>query len=129
MQNIKKITLLFSLLMALVSCNFNRATLENTIEEINHLYPAPTAAGIVAERISIEGDYVVYHFVVDESMYRLESFNELSPETMLADLQSQGVDMRDFLRLVKRCNLGIRHEYRGLHSGMTATCTADNAML
>ena len=130
MQN-RIIGFLANLFLALTvaACGFSQATLENTIEEVNHHYPTLIGPGFVAEKLTIEGDYVVYHYVLDKDQHNIDAFRAITPDEMLSILKSQGPEMKEFIRLVKKCKMGIKNEYRSYPDGETVTCTMENSIL
>ncbi|MBQ4376446.1 MAG: hypothetical protein II793_01975 [Bacteroidales bacterium] len=106
-----------------------RATLKNTVEEINYRYPALVAPGITATGVELEGEYVVYRHSVNETQCNLMALGEISPEEKLAELREKGVDEKEFLRLVRRSGMGLKYEYFGEGSGIIVSCTIENDML
>ncbi len=119
--------LLLCCIIMLTGCY--RATLKNTVEEINYRYPALVEPGVMATSVALEDNYVVYRHNVDETQCNLMAFGEVSPEEKLAELRNKGVDEREFLRLVRRSGMGLRYEYIGDGSGIVVSCTIENAML
>ena len=113
--------------LGLFSCH--RATLQNTLDEINYRLPAPVEKGVMANKIEIVDNYVVFHHSVDETLCDLMSFRSLSPEVLLKHLRDKGVEERDFLRLIRRCGLGLRYEYVGQGSGIVIACSIENQQL
>ena len=106
-----------------------RATLKNTVEEINYRYPALVAPGITATGVELEGEYVVYRHSVNETQCNLMALGEISPEEKLAELREKGVDEKEFLHLVRRSGMGLKYEYIGEGSGIIVSCTIENDML
>ena len=106
-----------------------RATLKNTIEEINYRYPALVEPGIMATSVALKDNYVVYRHCVDETQCNLMALGEISPEEKLDELRNKGVDEREFLRLVRHSGMGLKYEYVGDGSGIVVSCTIENTML
>ena len=59
--------------IALLGCDsFNRSTLDNTIAEANHRLPKELFHGVLFQQISIDDDYVVYHYLINESQSSID---------------------------------------------------------
>lgn len=96
-------------------------TLKKQIEATNVQLPMTIEEGLVLYEMTLEGDYAVYNYNVDESMYDINTMEQNKEQTKaeIKAMLTSGSDMalEKFVKSCKNANKGIAYKYIGSNSG------------
>ena len=99
--------------------------IEEVINEANKSMPNNIDIGLVCEKLELDGKYVTYVIITDETMYDVSLIGENYDEckaNILADFNSsEGDDIRAFKDVCKQSGCGIAYRYVGNTTGNTVT--------
>ena len=109
----KKIVIIICIVAFGGCADFNRHTIENTVAEINHYYPAIVDDGVVATEAIVLGDTVVFRYTVNEDVRSLDDFKALDSDARLQQLRLHGPEMESFIGIIERCKMSLKEDYVG----------------
>lgn len=100
----------------------NRRNLKELVDITNLSFPMEVDEATTVEKLSIEGDWVVYDYTVDEEVVSIDLLekNKAQMKESLKTNISSGMDVRQFAQTCLDCDKGILYRYKGEKSGNTA---------
>ncbi|MDE7026158.1 MAG: hypothetical protein K2O88_09820 [Paramuribaculum sp.] len=89
--------------------------LNAAVEEINKQLANETMPGIEKMSLSVDDNYVIYHYIVDEDyadIKQMESVADQQKQTIMQSVIAEPSN-QSFVKLVKLTDRGMKFEYKG----------------
>ena len=106
--------------------------LETAIASTKLQLPIHVAQGMDVVDLKQEGNNVIYVYVVDETMYSVDLFEQNKAqmkEAVMAELSAQGTVEKQFVQIVVNAGANLVYRYKGDNSGAFADVTISNREL
>lgn len=104
-----------------------REKIEALIKITNAQLPLTIERGVVLKRLALEGDYLVYYYDINESIYDIDAINsnntDMKKETLNSMRSGNDLTTEAMVQLCKEAKVGIKHTYVGKSTGKKATIT------
>lgn len=138
MQKIKKTFALLLVSMAalivipaLSSCQSKEARFTKAVEQLNKMLPMKLGNGFTMQKVSMDGDAIVYDIKCDEHLLDMDMIEENQEELRngsIAQLKNEKKSSKDFASLLEYCQESgkkIIYRYKGSRSGKTVDVTVE----
>lgn len=114
----------FCSILLLTNCTNKKV--QRIIDESNKGFPIELSEGIMATGIELEGDNVVYNYVVSESIVNLDALskNKASLKSGLVQNLGSGSSQK-LIEMAVENGLGLLYRYKGVDSGRTIEVNFD----